>query len=192
MVRTRLKLAATLTVVVLALTGFHTGHGSSSSGGGSGKSKSGKSRDGDSDGGGCSSSKKSNDDYEGDSGSGSDYGSSSGSGSYTTAPTPTPVSGARAEVVVVDCVKPAVKKRKGKPARAADQTATLKITPNDLQVRGTFVVVVKFNDAKGASVDTDIVEVTVNGAEKEFEVYVRDPKDVERVKSCTIGDVTER
>ncbi|WP_371636201.1 hypothetical protein OG988_22145 [Streptomyces zaomyceticus] len=189
MVRTRLKLAATLTVVVLALTGFHTGHGSSS-GGGSGKSKSGKSRDGDSDGGGCSSSKKSNDDYEGDSGSGSDHGSSSGSGSYTTAPTP--VSAARAEVVVVDCVKPAGKKRKGKPARAADTTATLKITPNDLQVRGTFVVTVKFKDAKGASVDTDIVEVTVNGAEKEFEVYVRDPKDVERVKSCTIGDVTER
>ncbi|WP_406059245.1 hypothetical protein OG462_19550 [Streptomyces sp. NBC_01077] len=190
MVRTRLKLAATLTVVVLALTGFHTGHGSSS-GGGSGKSKSGKSRGGDSDGGGCSNSKKSNDDYEGGSG-GSDSGSSSGSGSYTTAPTPTPVSAARAEVVVVDCVKPAGKKRKGKPARAADTTATLKITPNDLQVRGTFMVTVEFKDAKGASVDTDIVEVTVNGAEKEFEAFVRDPKDVERVKSCTIGDVTER
>ncbi|ALO09109.1 hypothetical protein AQF52_3515 [Streptomyces venezuelae] len=179
MVRTRLKMAATLTVVVLALTGFQTGHGSSSSGGGSGKSKSGKSRGGDDDsGGGCSSDEKSNDDYSG----------SGGSGSQTTAPTPT-ASRAVAEVVVVDCVKPAQKKRKGKPARKADTSATLRITSKSAYTE-TFEVTLEFKGSTGSAVDSTEALVTVEGGgTKTFEVEMKTPKAVGRVKDCWVYDV---
>ncbi|WP_329622839.1 hypothetical protein OG357_22410 [Streptomyces sp. NBC_01255] len=178
MVRTRLKMAATLTVVVLALTGFQTGHGSGS-GGGSGKSKSGKSRDDDS-GGGCSSDEKSNDDYSG----------SGGSGSQMTAPTPT-TSRAVADVVVVDCVKPAQKKRKGKPARKADTTATLRITSNSAYTE-TFAVTLEFKGSAGSAVDSAEALVTVEGgATKTFEVAMKTPKAVGQVKNCRVYDVRE-
>ncbi|MFI6421497.1 hypothetical protein ACIBG6_29340 [Streptomyces sp. NPDC050842] len=186
MVRTRLKMAATLTVVVLALTGFQTGHGSSSGGGGgsgSGKSKSGKSRghsDDDDSGGGCSSDEKSNDDYSG----------SGGSGSQATAPTPT-ASRAVAEVVVVDCVKPAQRKRKGKPARKADTTATLRITSKSAYTE-TFAVTLEFKGASGSAVDSAEALVTVEGgATKTFEVAMKTPKAVDRVKNCWVYDVRE-
>lgn len=180
MVRTRLKMAATLTVVVLALTGFQTGHGSSSSGGGSGKSKSGKSRGDDDSGGGCSSDEKSNDDYSG----------SGGSGSQATAPTPT-ASRAVAEVVVVDCVKPAQKKRKGKPARKADTTATLRITSKSAYTE-TFAVTLEFKGASGSAVDSAEALVTVEGgATKTFEVAMKTPKAVDQVKNCWVYDVRE-
>ena len=182
MVRTRLKMAATLTVVVLALTGFQTGHGSSS-GGGSGKSKSGKSRShsGDDDsGGGCSSDEKSNDDYSG----------SGGSGSTTTAPSPT-ASRAVADVVVVDCVKPAQKKRKGKPARKADTTATLRITSRSAYTE-TYEVTLEFKGASGSAVDSVEALVTVDGgATKTFEVKMKTPKAVDQVKNCWVYDVRE-
>ncbi|MER5961929.1 hypothetical protein [Streptomyces sp. NPDC002057] len=188
MVRTRLKMAATLTVVVLALTGFQTGHGSSSSGGGSGKSKS---RSGDSDGGGCSSSKKSNDDYE-------DHDDSSGGsgGGVTETATATPSvtsSTAPVEVVVVDCVEPGQRKRKGRPARSADTTATVEVTPRDWRVRGTYEIVLAFKDAKGATVDGRAVEVTMaDGETQTVDVPMRNPKTVDRVKNCEIGTVRER
>ncbi|MFB8082470.1 hypothetical protein [Streptomyces sp. NPDC056013] len=183
MVRTRLKLAATLAVVVLALTGFHTGHGSSS-GGGSGKSgKSGKSKsrghsDDDDSGGGCSSDEKSNDDYSG----------SGGSGTQTTAPTPT-ASRATAEVVVVDCVKPAQKKRKGRPARRADTTATLEITSKSGDTE-TFRVTLEFKGSTGSAVDSAEALVTVEGGKtKKFEVPMKNPKAVDQVKNCWVYDV---
>ncbi|MEV6245711.1 hypothetical protein AB0M38_05825 [Streptomyces sp. NPDC051742] len=188
MVRTRLKLAATLTVVVLALTGFHTGHGSSSggSGGGSGKSKSGKSRSDDS-GGGCSSDEKSNDDYSG-SGSGSD--SSGGSGGQTTyAPTPTATSTADVHVSVVDCVDPARKKRKGKPARKADLTATVKVTSN-ADTEKTFRIVVVFKGASGGAVDQVSTDVTVERrGTRTVEVEMARPENVGQVKECWAYDM---
>ncbi|CAM5264383.1 hypothetical protein [Streptomyces tanashiensis] len=183
MVRTRLKLAATLTVVVLALTGFHTGKGGhGSSGGGSGKSKSGKSRshsDSDDDsGGGCSSDEKSNDDY-------------SGSGGSTASASPSPTS-AKVEVEVVDCVKPAQRKRKGRPARKADTTSTLRITSHDA-LEGTYEVTLEFKAATGSAVESVATVVTVGAYEdKTFEVAMKSPKAVDRVKSCYVYDVRKK
>ncbi|MGW0122342.1 hypothetical protein [Streptomyces sp. NPDC003327] len=199
MARTRLRLAAALTVVVLALTGFETGKGGhGSSGGGSGKS------DSDGSGGGCSSSDKKNDDYDGHvdgSGSGSVSGSGddSGSGSdpYTPDPAPTVTATAttssRVEAVVVDCVDPAQRKRKGKPAREADTTATVELTPSHWSVRGTFQVFVEFKDAKGVVVDRSTAEVTVaEGTPETVDVYMRAPGAVDRVKNCVVTEVRER
>ncbi|MFE7514630.1 hypothetical protein [Streptomyces sp. NPDC057540] len=184
MVRTRLKLAATLTVVVLALTGFHTGKGGHGSGGGSGKSKGGKSRshsgshDDDDSGGGCSSDEKSNDDY-------------SGSGGSTASASPSPTS-AKADVVVVDCVKPAQKKRKGRPARKADTTSTLRITSHDA-LEGTYEVTLEFKGATGSAVDSTTALVTVGAYdEKTFEVAMKNPKAVSSVRDCWVYDVRRK
>ncbi|MEU3689424.1 hypothetical protein [Streptomyces narbonensis] len=180
MVRTRLKMAATLTVVVLALTGFQTGHGSSSSGGsGSGKSKS-RGSDDDS-GGGCSSDEKSNDDYSGSGGSGG-----SGGSEVTSSPTSETV---KIEVVVVDCVKPAQKKRKGKPARKADTTATLKAVSRDA-LPGTYWVTLQFRNASGAVESLGEIGVTVGSHEtKTFEVEMENPQFVDRVTNCWVYEV---
>lgn len=185
MVRTRLKLAATLTVVVLALTGFQT----SSSGGGSGKSssKSGKSKS--KDGGGCSSSEKKNDDYD-------QYGDG-GSGGSTASPTAT-ASGSTypkrgVEVVVVDCVKPAEKKRKGRPARKADTTATLRIVTRDGWDAGTYLVTLEFRGGNGSAVDRTEATVTIGGKEsKNFEVAMEHPKVVGQVEDCFVYDVRKQ
>ncbi|MEU2118886.1 hypothetical protein ABZ567_25295 [Streptomyces sp. NPDC016459] len=176
MVRTRLKLAATLTVVVLALTGFQTGHGSSSGGGG--KSKSGKSRSDDDSGGGCSSDEKSNDDYSGD-GSGR-----SAADEYTYDPTPTATPTADVWISVVDCVEPARKERKGRPARKADTTATVRIT-SDAWEEKTFRVVAEFEGAGHQVVDRAETTVTVERrGTKTFEVKMAHPGTVGRVKKC--------
>ncbi|MFF8379680.1 hypothetical protein ACF07V_26530 [Streptomyces sp. NPDC015661] len=185
MVRTRLKLAATLTVVVLALTGFHTGKGGHGSSGGSGKSKSGKSKsrshsdsDDDDSGGGCSSDEQGNNDY-------------SGSGGSTPSISPSPTSAA-VEVVVVDCVKPAQKKRKGKPARKADTTSTLKITSHDA-LAGTYEVTLEFKGVTGSAVDSATAVVTVGPyEEKTFEVAMKTPKAVASVKNCWVYDVRKK
>ncbi|MER7624347.1 hypothetical protein [Streptomyces sp. NPDC126503] len=193
MARTRLKLAAALTVVVLALTGFQTGKGGS---GGSGKS-----RGGDSDGGGCSSSRKSNSDWgDNGGGSGSDdvQGNDSGSGSDANptepAPTGTATTGtARATAEVIDCVQPARKRSKGKPARAADTTGVVRVTPADWTVKGTFEVRVEYKDARGATVDGWTVDVTLgDGGPETVDVFMRKPKAVDRVRSCVVAEVRER
>ncbi|MFI1813924.1 hypothetical protein ACH414_26675 [Streptomyces sp. NPDC020422] len=193
MVRTRLKLAATLTVVVLALTGFQTssgghggGHGSGKSSGKSGKSKSGSSG---SSGGGCSSSKKKNDDYD-------DYdGDGSGGSTATAGPTASgsayPKGGV--EVVVVDCVKPAQKKRKGKPARKADTTATLRIVTRDGWSAGTYVVTLEFKGRTGSAVDRVETRVAVGAEEsKDFEVAMKNPRAVDQVRNCYVYDVRKQ
>ncbi|MEU9857367.1 hypothetical protein [Streptomyces sp. NPDC047974] len=194
-VRTRLKMAATLTVVVLALTGFQT----SSSGGGKGGS--GKSKSKSSGGGGCSSDKKDNDDYEG-SGSGSGSGSSgydsssssAGGGSeYTAEPTATATYGPGVDVLVVDCVKPEQKKRKGKPARKADTTATLRIVNEGLySTTETYRVTLEFRSGTGSVVDTAETVVTVEGGQrKDFEVKMAKPRLVDKVKKCVIREAVE-
>ncbi|MEU9997847.1 hypothetical protein [Streptomyces sp. NPDC050848] len=176
-----LRLAATLTVVVLALTGFQTSSSGGKGGSGGSKSKSsGK-------GGGCSSSKKKNNDYDAD-----DLGGSSGGSDYTTAPaTPSVTSSptSTVDVVVVDCVKPAQKKRKGKPARKADTTATLKITSRETFTE-TFKVEVDFEGSGGVDVDGAEKLVTVEpGETKTFELAMESPKTVDRVKTCAIAGV---
>ncbi|MER7519367.1 hypothetical protein [Streptomyces sp. NPDC126499] len=181
MVRTRLKLAATLTVVVLALTGFQTSVTGKGGSGKSGKSKSSSS------GGGCSSSKKKNDDYDHDSG---DYGSDS---TYTPSPTSSPTASPTSdvEVFVVDCVEPAQKKRKGRPARKADTTATLKITSRSPDAK-TFTVVLEFKGTGGSAVDRAETVVSVDGnASKSFDVRMRKPKAVGQVKDCHVYGVRE-
>ncbi|MFE5946848.1 hypothetical protein [Streptomyces sp. NPDC056480] len=178
MVRTRLKLAATLAVVVLALTGFHTGHGSSS-GGGSGKSGKSKSRghSDDDSGGGCSTDEKSNDDYGGS-------GGNSAADEYTYDPTPTASPTAAVHVTTVDCVKPAQKKRKGKPTRRADTTTTLRIT-SDAWEEKTFRVRVEFRDSGYRKVDEAETTITVERrGTKTFEVEMVHPGTVGRVKDC--------
>ncbi|MFD9245652.1 hypothetical protein ACFV0D_27740 [Streptomyces sp. NPDC059556] len=179
MVRTRLKLAATLAVVVLALTGFHTGHGSSS-GGGSGKSGKSKSRghsDDDDSGGGCSSDEKSNDDYSGS-------GGNSNADQYTYDPTPTASPTAAVHVSTVDCVKPAQKKRKGKPARRADTTTTLRITSEAWEEK-TFRVRVEFRGSGYRKVDEAETTITVERrGTRTFEVGMAHPGTVGQVKDC--------
>ncbi|MFE0701547.1 hypothetical protein [Streptomyces sp. NPDC058872] len=177
MVRTRLKLAATLAVVVLALTGFHTGKG----GHGSGTSKSGKSRS--SKGGGCSNDKKGNNGY-------------GGTGTVGQAPTATataePSPTAKVEVVVVECVEPERKKGAGKPARKADTTATLRITSHDA-LPGTYEVTLYFEGATGAVVDSSRARVTVDAYDvKTFQVAMGNPKSVSTVRRCRVGDVREQ
>ncbi|MGW7432102.1 hypothetical protein ACWGIN_21445 [Streptomyces sp. NPDC054861] len=188
MVRRRLRLAAVLTVVVLALTGFQTSaHAGKSSGKGRGGSSSSGGGSGDS-GGGCSSSKKKNDDYDGSGDSGGD--------TSTYEPTPTVTASASStsavEVVVVDCVEPARKKRKGKPARKADTTATVRITSRETFTE-TFDVELGFVDAGGAEVDDADTRVTVEpGETKTFEVAMDTPKAVDKVRSCVVGSVREQ
>ncbi|MFD6370314.1 hypothetical protein ACFWGM_25050 [Streptomyces roseolus] len=186
--RTRLKMAATLTVVVLALTGFQT---SSSGGkGGGGKSKSsGK-------GGGCSSDKKDNDDYSGSGSSGGYDASSGGSGGgsgYTAEPTATATYGPGVDVLVVDCVKPEQKKRKGKPARRADTTATLRIVNEGLySTTDSYRVTLEFRDASGLAVDRAVTTVTVGAGErKDFDVRMTKPKLVGKVRKCVVAEATE-
>ncbi|GGV03452.1 hypothetical protein GCM10010275_48510 [Streptomyces litmocidini] len=193
MVRTRVKLAATLTVVVLALTGFHTGKGGhGSSGGGSGKSSSGKSKGGksrshshsddddDDSGGGCSSDEQGNDDYE-------DYDGSGGS-TATASPAPT-ATDAEVVVDVIDCVEPAGKKRKGKRAGKADTTATVRVMPRT-GVTGTFRIVLEFERADGSRADSGEIVVGVeSGAGRIYDVPMKNPGSVGQVKSCHVHDV---
>ncbi|MFG3349590.1 hypothetical protein ACGF1Z_31590 [Streptomyces sp. NPDC048018] len=186
MVRTRLKLAATLTVVVLALTGFQTsgsgGHGSGKSSSRSGKSKS----DG---GGGCSSSRKNNHDYDDEDSSGSG-GSGSDDSPYTPAPTTSASPTPDVEAFVVDCVRAAQKKRKGKPARRADTTTTVKVVSRASYAR-TFRVVVEFETAGGTEVDRAEAVVSVDGyASEVVDVPMRAPGRVGQVERCEIESVT--
>ncbi|MFD7325038.1 hypothetical protein ACFV9D_28770 [Streptomyces sp. NPDC059875] len=173
--RRGIRLAATLTVVVLALTGFQT-------------SSSGKSRSSGSGGGGCSSSKKKNNDYD------YDDASSGGSGGseYTTEPATPSVSASPSSTVtveVVDCVEPAQKKRKGKPARKADTTASLRITSRG-SFTETYRVTLRFEGGTGNGVDSTDQLVTVGpGESKVFDVKMPSPRLVDRVKNCVVYDV---
>ncbi|MFE1228426.1 hypothetical protein [Streptomyces sp. NPDC058745] len=179
-------------VVMLALTGFQTGShgGSSGKSGKSGKSRSGKSGSGSS-GGGCSSSEKKNDDYS-HSGNDDETYDDSGSGGTTATPGVTTSPTSLVDVVVVDCVDPATKKRKGRPARKADTTATLRITSR-ATLTETFQVTLEFKDAGGSRVDSAVQRITVEAGETEdVEVAMKNPKAVDRVRGCRVHDVREQ
>ncbi|BAU84069.1 hypothetical protein SLA_3155 [Streptomyces laurentii] len=188
MIRTRLKLAATLTVVVLALTGFQTGRGGHGSHGGS--SDHGKSDDS---GGGCSTSSKKNhyDDDDDDYGSGSGSDSGNGDDSSSSSPSPTASVAPDVEVVVVDCVKPAEKKRKNRAARKADTTATVRVKAKP-GVTGLYRVALTFQERENVPVDSGEILVSVDGtSEKLYDVKMKNPGSVDKAKICTVGNVWE-
>ncbi|MEV7678620.1 hypothetical protein AB0O64_08685 [Streptomyces sp. NPDC088341] len=174
MLRRRMRFAAVLVVVVLALTGFSSGKGKSkgSSGGGGGGG-----------GGGCSSSKKSNggyvgagagSDYDSDYDSGDDYnGSSSGS---TADPYATSSDTVRARVVT--CVRKASGKRK------AVTYATVRVEA-PTGTTGVYEIDVDFKDASGTVVDSADTEVTLeSGESKTLRIAMDFPKQVTRVRAC--------
>lgn len=171
MMRRRVRFAAVLVVVVLALTGFST-----SSSGGKGKSgKSGSSGGG----GGCSNSKKSNnghrdyDDYD------SSSGSSSGGSDYGTA-TPSATASSAVDVRVVRCAQP----RKGK--RKAVTASTIELRPA-ASGSHTYDIDVTFLDARGNTVSTGETSVDVDpGDVRTLTVRMDSPGKVSRVKSCQV------
>ncbi|MER5891434.1 hypothetical protein [Streptomyces sp. NPDC001876] len=173
MMRRRMRFAAVLVVVVLALTGFST----SSSGGKGGKSRSGKSG---SSGGGCSNSKKSNGgyhDYDDD-----DYDSSSGSSGGSTYSTPTPTATATdaPDVRVVRCAQP----RKGKRKAVTTSTVEIRSTATGSH---TYDIDVTFLDANGNTVDTGETTVDLDYDQAEtLTVRMDSPRTVSRVKRCLV------
>ncbi|WP_327236120.1 hypothetical protein OG349_21350 [Streptomyces sp. NBC_01317] len=173
MIRRRLKFAAVLVAVVLALTGFSSGHGS----------KSGKSKGSGGGGGGCSNSKKSNgssyngsdSDYDSDSGTDADY--SSGD-SYTSAPTAGATSGSDVVAEVVTCV------RKAKGKRKAVTYATVRVQA-PTGTTATYEVDVDFRGATGAVLDNADTEVTLDSGESTtVRVRMESPKVVRNVTDC--------
>ncbi|MFD3915615.1 hypothetical protein [Streptomyces sp. NPDC058603] len=181
MMRRRLKIAAVLVVVVLALTGF-----SSSTGGKSGKSRGSSGGSGGGGGGGCSNSKKSNGSYSGshaddDSDYGSDYGSDDdygSSGSSYGDPTPAATATDGPEARVVTCV------RKAKGKRKAVTYATVRVTAES-GLTDTYEVDVRFEDASGSVVDFGDANVELEGGETTtVRVPMDSPKQVSRVREC--------
>lgn len=162
----RIRFAAVLAVVVLALTGFQT----SSHGGTSG----GKSRGGSSgsSGGGCSNSKKSNGGYSNHSGN---------SGNGSSGSTATASAGSRSpEVRVLRCAEPARGERKAVTA------ATVQIR-STATTSHTYAVSVTFTDAAGTTVDTGRAAVTLAaGASRTVSVRMDDPQAVSRVERCLV------
>ncbi|MFJ2648997.1 hypothetical protein ACIO1C_19950 [Streptomyces sp. NPDC087420] len=172
MIRRRLKFAAVLVAVVLALTGFSSGHGG----------KSGKSKGSGGGGGGCSNSKKSNGSYSGsdadyDSDSGTDADYSSGD-SYTSAPT----AGATSKNDVVAEVVTCVRKAKGK--RKAVTYATVRVQA-PTGATATYEVDVDFRSASGAVLDNADTEVTLDSGESTtVRVRMETPGVLRNVANC--------
>ncbi|GAA1185117.1 hypothetical protein GCM10009654_48430 [Streptomyces hebeiensis] len=178
MMRRRLKFAAVLVAVVLALTGFSSAAHGKSKGKGSGSSSS--SGGGDSGGGGCSSSKKSNGSYSGShrdhDDDDDDHGSSGGS--YTGEPTPAATS--EVQAWIVSCVS----KAKGKRKAVTYATVTVE-APTSAGLTDTYDVDVEFRDASGSLVDTGDTEVALAGGEsKTVKVRMDSPRQVSRVRKC--------
>ncbi|MFI8438834.1 hypothetical protein ACIGJO_34915 [Streptomyces sp. NPDC079020] len=175
MMRRRMRFAAVLVVVVLALTGFSTSS--------SGKSRSGKSSSGKSSGsgGGCSNSKKSNGgyhDYDNDDYDSSSSGSSGGT-DYGT-PTPTATTSDVPEVRVVRCAQP----RKGKRKAVTSSLVELKSMALGSQ---TYEVEVTFLDALGNTVDSAETTATLDhGFVKDLVVRMDNPRKVSKVKRCRV------
>ena len=188
MIRRRLKFAAVLVVVVMALTGFS----SSKSKGRSGSSRSGGSSGSDS-GGGCSSSKKSNGSYSGphsssrhDEADDDDDYSSSGD-SYTEDPAPTATSSGGVQARIVTCV------RKAKGKRKAVTYATVRVeVPPGIGATDYYDVDVTFKDASGSVVDSGDTEVSLtDGESRTLRVAMDSPRQVARVRTCVASATVE-
>ncbi|MFI8001815.1 hypothetical protein [Streptomyces sp. NPDC086010] len=173
MMRRRIRFAAVLVVVVLALTGFST----SSHGG-----RSGKSRSSGSSGGGCSNSSKSNggyhsrddhDDYD-------DTSSSSSGGSAYESATPEPTASEEPALRVVRCAGP----RKGRRAGSTSSSVEIRSTATTEHL---YDVVVTFVDAKGLTVDTGKADVEMKAGESRIiQVPMGSPRLASRVKRCLV------
>ncbi|MFG2413478.1 hypothetical protein [Streptomyces goshikiensis] len=156
----RIRFAAVLAFVVLALTGFSSSGGSGS---GNGKSKS-------SSGGGCSSSKSGKPKKKSHGGSGSG-GSATASATPTGSPAAPP---AHAEVVTC--------------AGQGRTKATLKVT-SDVAGARTFRVPLVFEGAAGP-VDSASVEVALEAREsRTVEVPMTLPAQAEDVRGCAVGRI---
>ncbi|MFE3792563.1 hypothetical protein [Streptomyces goshikiensis] len=157
----RIRFAAVLAFVVLALTGFSSS-GGSGNGSGSGKSKSGS-------GGGCSSSKSGKPKKKSHGGSGG--GSATASATPTGSPAAPP---AHAEVVTC--------------AGQGRAKATLKVT-SDVAGARTFRVPLVFQGAAGP-VDSASVEVALEAREsRTVEVAMTLPARAADVRGCAVGRI---
>ncbi|MCJ1679168.1 hypothetical protein MTF65_17840 [Streptomyces sp. APSN-46.1] len=166
----RIRFAAVLAVVVLALTGFSSSGGHGSNGSGSGSGKSGKSKS--SGGGGCSSSKSKSSKSSKKKSSNSHSG-----GNATASPTSTPTETTPpAHAEVVTCAG---------PGRAK---ATLKVT-SDVAGDRTFRVPLVFEGATGR-VDSTSVEVVLKAREsRTVEVPMLLADQAGDVRSCVVGRI---
>ncbi|MFJ5225337.1 hypothetical protein [Streptomyces sp. NPDC088400] len=187
MIRRRMKFAAVLIVVVMALTGFSSSKGKGRSGSGS-SGRSGSS--GSDSGGGCSSSDKSNGSYSGshsryDDDDDDDY-SSSGD-SYTEDPAPTATSTGGVQAQIVTCV------RKAKGKRKAVTYATVRVeVPPGIGATDYYDVDVTFKDASGSVVDTGDTTVSLtDGETKTLRVAMDSPRQVARVRKCVASATVE-
>lgn len=170
MVRRRMRFAAVLVVVVLALTGFskagHGGKGRSSSGGSSG--------------GGCSSSKKSNSGYRDYDDDYDDSSSDSSGGSTYSTPTPGPTASDAPDIRVIRCAQP----KKGKRRAVTSSTVEIRSTAS---LSHTYEVDVTFLDAAGRTVDTGEATVDLDYDETEtLRVRMESPRLVSKVKRCRV------
>ncbi|MEV7526547.1 hypothetical protein [Streptomyces sp. NPDC091371] len=153
----RIRFAAVLVGVVLALTGFSS-HGGSSGSGGSGKSNSSGS------GGGCSSSK---------SGSGKTH---VGGGSAATATATATASGsvAPATVEVITC------------AGSTPPATTLRFT-STLNIKATFSVNLYRESGTGAVIEQSVVKVTLEAREaRTVDVVLKDASRAAQVMKCRV------
>ncbi|WP_332758843.1 hypothetical protein [Streptomyces sp. MT206] len=159
----RIRFAAVLAFVVLALTGFSSS-GGSGNGSGSGKSKS---KSNSSSGGGCSSSKSGKPKKKSHGGSGSATASATPTGSPAAPP-------AHAEVVTC--------------AGQGRTKATLKVT-SDVTGAHTFRVPLVFEGAAGP-VDSATVEVALEAREsRTVEVAMTLPARAADVRGCAVGRI---
>ncbi|MFF4243878.1 hypothetical protein ACFYY2_05325 [Streptomyces sp. NPDC001822] len=171
MMRRRIRFAAVLVVVVLALTGFST----SSHGG-----RSGKSRSGGSGGGGCSNSSKSNGSYHDYDDDYDDTSSGSSGGSGYESATPAATASEEPALRVIRCAGP----RKGR--RAGSKSSSVEIRSTAMSGH-LYDVVVTFVDAKGLTVDTGRIEAEVKAGESRIvQVPMDSPRLVSRVKRCLV------
>ncbi|MFI6699907.1 hypothetical protein ACIBJC_13175 [Streptomyces sp. NPDC050509] len=183
--RRRLRFAAVLVVVVLALTGFSSAKSGKGGSGSKGKSSS----SGGSSGGGCSNSKKSNGSSGYDSGSRyndqDDYGDENGS-SDSGYDDPTPTTAATAttggvEARIVTCV------RKAKGKRKAVTYATVRVE-TAAGVTDRYDIDVTFTDATGRVIDSGETEIDLESGETTtVKVAMDSPRQVTRVKKCTVS-----
>ena len=181
--RRRLKFAAVLVVVVLALTGFSS---AKSGKGGSGSKGKSSSSGGSSSGGGCSNSKKSNGSSGYDSGSRYNDQDDYGDDDYGSSDSSTPTSVATAttggvEARIVTCV------RKAKGKRKAVTYATVQVE-TAVGVTDRYDIDVTFTDATGRVIDSGETEIDLESGETTtVKVAMDSPRQVTRVKKCTVS-----
>ncbi|MFD5748260.1 hypothetical protein [Streptomyces sp. NPDC127033] len=183
--RRRLKFAAVLVVVVLALTGFSSSKAGKRGSGSKGKSGSSSS----SSGGGCSNSKKSNGSSGYNSGSqqhaydNDDDDDGSSGGTYDD-PTPTPAVTGTADGVearIVTCVRQAKGKRK------AVTYATVRVETT-MGAADRYDIDVTFTDATGRVVDSGETEIDLEGGETTtVKVAMDSPRQLSRVRKCAVS-----